>query len=264
MLSLEARRQQEIAKLIRTAGGEPTVVPFLREVPIADNPAVFAFYEQLRGGAYDLVVLMTGVGTRYMDQVLQTRHGEGALAEALRTVTVACRGPKPVAVLREWKVPFAVVAPEPNTWRELLAAVAGREERRVAVQEYGKPNPALLEGLRAQGREVTAVGVYQYAMPEERAEMEQCWQQLEAGQFDVLLLTTGVQVRHLAAIAGSAERLQSALARVAICSVGPTTSEALVEEGLRPDLEPAHPKMGFLVKEAAEQCETILARKRRD
>ena len=58
--------------------------------------------------------------------------------------------------------------PEPNTWRELLAAldeqapVAGR---RVAVQEYGRTNPELLDGLRARGAEVLRVPVYRWDYP---------------------------------------------------------------------------------------------------
>ena len=37
---------------------------------------------------------------------------------------------------------------EPNTWREILEAMRAREERRIAVQEYGKSNTALIQGLR--------------------------------------------------------------------------------------------------------------------
>jgi uroporphyrinogen-III synthase len=40
-------------------------------------------------------------------------------------------------------------------------------------------------------------------------------------------------------------------------SIGPTTSETLRSYGLVVDLEASHPKMGFLVKEAAEQSEAM-------
>jgi uroporphyrinogen-III synthase len=39
-----------------------------------------------------------------------------------------------------------------------------------------------------------------------------------------------------------------------VASIGPTTSEELREQGIRIDLEPSHPKMGFLVREAAERA----------
>jgi uroporphyrinogen-III synthase len=38
-------------------------------------------------------------------------------------------------------------------------------------------------------------------------------------------------------------------------------SEALRAEGLEPDLEPEHPKMGHLVKAAAERAAAILEEK---
>ena len=151
VLSLESRRAEEMATLIRKNGGDPIVAPSMREVPIDDNPEVFAFYESLTGGRYDMVILLTGVGTRAVDKVLAARNGEGAFAAALRTVTVVPRGPKPAAVLREWSVPWAVNVPSPNTWRELMIAIEDRPERRVAVQEYGKSNEQLLAALRARG-----------------------------------------------------------------------------------------------------------------
>ena len=46
--------------------------------------------------------------------------------DALRKLAIAARGPKPVAALREMGLTPAVVAPEPNTWRELLKALEGR------------------------------------------------------------------------------------------------------------------------------------------
>jgi uroporphyrinogen-III synthase len=46
-----------------------------------------------------------------------------------------------------------------------------------------------------------------------------------------------------------------------VASIGPVCSEALRAEGLAPDLEPSHPKMGHLVKEAAERAEEILSSK---
>jgi uroporphyrinogen-III synthase len=38
-----------------------------------------------------------------------------------------------------------------------------------------------------------------------------------------------------------------------VASIGPTTTEALEEFGIQPYIEPSRPKMGFLVKEAADR-----------
>jgi uroporphyrinogen-III synthase len=46
-----------------------------------------------------------------------------------------------------------------------------------------------------------------------------------------------------------------------IASIGPTTSEALRDQGLTPDFEPSHPKMGILVTELAQKARAILESK---
>jgi uroporphyrinogen-III synthase len=263
VLALESRRATEMAVLVEKNGGVATVAPSMREVPIADNPEAFAFFEQLQAGEFDLVILLTGVGARALDRVIATRWPEGALAAELRKRPVVARGPKPMAVLREWNVPAAAMAPEPNTWRELMQVMRGRTERRIAVQEYGKSNLALLAALRETGAEVTPVPVYQWALPEDTAPLRAAARGIAAGEFAVVLLTTSIQVTHLLQVAAEeGVDVLPALRRMVIGSIGPTTSEALEEIGLKADMEPSHPKMGILVKEAGEQAAAILEAKR--
>jgi uroporphyrinogen-III synthase len=260
VLSLESRRAAEMAELIRRQGGTPLVSPSMREVPLADNSAAFAFAERLFAGAFDMVVLLTGVGARQLNRLLAARFPESAFADALRNVTVVARGPKPVAALREMGLTAALIAPEPNTWRELLAVTEGRPERRIAVQEYGRPSPELLEGLRSRGAEVTSVRVYRWDLPEDTGPLREAVRGLAAGEFHVVLFTTGVQMGHLARIAremGLEDAVLQALRRAKVASIGPTTTEALEEFGIQPFMEPSHPKMGYLVKEAAERVRPV-------
>src|SRR5947209_11996594 len=137
VLALESRRPTEMATLIRNRGGDPFVARSMREVPLENNEDAFRFYDRLRAGDFDVVILLTGVGARALDRVVSSRHGEGAHAEALKRVPVVARGPKPAGVLREWGVPIAILVPEPNTWREVLGATEGRNNGRVAIQEFG-------------------------------------------------------------------------------------------------------------------------------
>jgi uroporphyrinogen-III synthase len=255
VLVLESRRAAEMSELVRKQGGEPFSAPSMREVPLGEDHTAVEFLERLRAGEFDMVILLTGVGTRQLNRLLAARFGEGALAEGLRGVTLAARGPKPVAALREMGLTPAVVAPEPNTWRELVAVLEGRPERRIAVQEYGRSNPQLLEALRARGAEVTAVRIYQYGMPEDAERLREAARRLATGAFDVVLFTTAVQVENLATAArgqGIEELALTGLRRCRVCSIGPTTTEALAEFDIHPALEPSHPKMGLLVREAAE------------
>jgi len=254
VLSLESRRAKEIGQLIRNQQGEPFVAPSMREAPLERNEEAFSFAGKLFAGGFDMVVLLTGVGTRLLDQVLAARYPAGRFAEALRRVTVVARGPKPVAVLREMNVPAAVVAPEPNTWREVLAATAGRPERRIAVQEYGKANPELLDGFRARGAEVSTVRVYHWELPEDTEPLREAARGVAVGEFGAALFTTSIQVAHLfriAAQAGIEEQVRQGLSKMMVASIGPTTTEALEEYGIRVNFEPSHPKMGIFVQETA-------------
>ena len=264
VLSLESRRSAEIEKLIRARGGDPFVAPSMREIPLQENPQAFAFAERLFAGEFDMVILLTGVGARLLNQILETRYPAGSFIDALRKLAVVVRGSKPAAVMREWNVPVAVSVPEPNTWREILAATEGRSERKIAVQEFGRTSTELLEGLRTRGAQVTTVPVYQWDLPEDTAPLREAVRRLASGQFDVVLFTTSVQAVHLLRIAAE-ERLEAqvraGLQRMVVASVGPSTTETLREHDLPVDFEPSHPKMGFLVNEASQRAREILQSK---
>lgn len=256
VLSFESRRQKEMAELIRINDGQPFVAPALVEVPIEENQQVFEFAQRSYAGEFEMMIFLTGVGARHLQRVIASRDGEERFIQALRGLTVVARGPKPMAVLREWSVPVTVAVPEPNTWRELLAAIADRLEKRVAVQEYGRTNRELVEGLEAQGRTVTAVPVYQWRLPADTAPLAQALRELLEGRFQVAMFTTGVQIEHFLQFAeeqGLRAEAVEALRRTFIASIGPTCSEAIQECGLTPAMEPSHPKMGILVREAAIQ-----------
>jgi uroporphyrinogen-III synthase len=268
VLTLESRRGSEMSRLIATYGGEAVHAAAMREVPVAVNPETLKFAADLLAGEIHAVIFLTGVGARALLSAIAQAYPAEQFVEALRKVAVIARGPKPLAVLREWKVPVAVAAAEPNTWRELLAGIDGAAldlcDKKVAVQEYGVSNAELLEGLRARGAEVVRVVVYQWDLPEDLGPLRAAISEVIAGRVQVALFTTSVQVVHLFRIAeewGQRDALQKALERVVKASIGPTTSEALASYGLVADMEASHPKMGFLVKEAAEQAGLAMQRR---
>ena len=274
VLALESRRAAELAKLISNYGGEPVVAPAMREVPLETNTDALSFAEALLAGKFDVVIFLTGVGTRAVLSVAETKYSRDDLITALKHTKVIPRGPKPIAVLRELGVTPAFNVPEPNTWRELLQALDDAAKSspefhlrgaRLALQEYGVSNPELIAGLTERGCIVTRVPVYQWALPEDVAPLQSAIRELAAGKFDAVLLTTGIQVAHLFQVAAEMkleEAMRRGLRRTIVASIGPTTSEELQRKRIQPDLEPSHPKMGFLVKETAERAAALLSKKR--
>ncbi len=270
VLSLESRRATEMAALITTYGGVPTVAPSMREVPIGDNPAALTFADAVVRGDFDIVVLLTGVGTTaLLDAIRADRPVEPVIA-ALGRMRLAVRGPKPAAVLRALGLTPWLIAAEPNTWRELIAALDGQATEhplrgtRVAVQEYGVTNVELVAALTTRGATVTNVPVYRWSLPEDTGPMERAVAALVAGVLDVSVFTTATQMIHLLQIAARTNQqaaLLAALRRTVVASIGPTTSEELRRHGLEPDMEPSHPKFGVLVREAAERARGLLSAK---
>jgi uroporphyrinogen-III synthase len=271
VLVLESRRSRELAALVSTYGGRPLVAPALREIPLESNSEAMAFADRLIAGAFDLVVLLTGVGTRALLAVVDHVGRRDEFVAALARTRVAVRGPKPLAVLRELKIQSWVVAPEPNTWRELLAALdakAGAARLQgldVAVQEYGAPNLDLLQGLEARGARVTRVPVYRWALPEDIEPLRGAVRALTRNELDVAIFTTATQVVHLLQVAATMnleDAVREGLSNVVVASIGPTTSQELREQGVTIDIEASHPKMGFLAREAAERSPGLRARKK--
>jgi uroporphyrinogen-III synthase len=267
VLTLESRRGAETARLIESYGGKPLHAAAMREVPLASNPEALKFAEALFAGKVDVVVFLTGTGARALATVLTEAHSVAKFQEALRNVCVVARGPKPLAVLREWNVPVTATGREPNTWRELLQAIDAMKldlrETNVAVQEYGASNPELLEGLRVRGANVTRVPVYQWDLPEDASPLRGAIDSIVNGCVDIALFTSSIQIVHLFQVAeamGKHGGVKKALEQVVKVSIGPTTSETLANYGLSADLQASRPKLGYLVKEAAEQSEALLQR----
>ena len=271
VLALESRRAREIAKLIENLGGVPIVSPSVREVALDSNQEALEFARNMAAGLVDMVIFTTGVGVRALASAIESVCSREQLARRLNDVIVVARGPKPTAALVELGVQVSLTVPEPNTWRELLASLDENKEtlpvagRRVTVQEYGVTNPALSSGLAERGAIVTLVNVYHWALPENLAPLEQAIESIIRGDVHVLLVASSVQIRHLFELAEqmkNADLLHEALSRVVITSVGPLTSEELRGRGLSVDIECTHPKMGFLVQEAAERAPELLKTKR--
>ncbi len=273
VLALESRRAAEMAKLIENYGGRAIVAPAMREVPLESNTEALEFARTLSKQGFDMVIFLTGVGTRFLVKIAESIDSREQFVAGLRHAAIVARGPKPVAALKELGVPVTLAVPEPNTWRDLLRALDQKSDslplvgRRVAVQEYGSSNAELIAGLQERGATVTRVPVYQWALPEDTGPLQNAVHAIASGEIEMALFTTSVQVAHLLRVAEEM-RLESSLRRafehVAVGSIGPITSEELREHGLHVDFEPEHPKMGFLVNEAARRGPAIVEKKRRE
>jgi uroporphyrinogen-III synthase len=270
VLSFESRRAQEIAQLIQNHGGVPVVAPSTREV---ETPSE-AEQQAIRGilnNEFDVVIFMTGVGARALVQASTAIAPGEQFLTALSRVQVVVRGPKPAAVMREFGVPIALNVPEPNTWREIIKTLDENQARvpisgrHVAIQEHGEPSPELYAALRERGAHITPIQVYRWELPEDLTPLKTAIHQLSEGQIDVVMFTSSIQFVHALQIAtelGLEESFLKGIDRAFVASIGPISSQSLRENKVRVDFEPSHPKMGFLVMEAAEKSAKFLQTRR--
>jgi uroporphyrinogen-III synthase len=267
--ALESRMATEMERFIIRHGGVPLVAPSMRERPLSENPQALECGHALLDGQIDILVLLTGVGFRTLLDVVQTRYALPEITAALRNTVLVARGPKPVLVLKELGLQPNILVPEPNTWRDTLHALDasypdGLQGMRIAVQEYGVSNPEFLDGLRGRGAEVRPVPVYRWTLPDDIVPLKNLLQQIMDGEVPVLLITNAVQVEHIINVLGEDEKInhfRKALHRMMVASIGNVASERLRHYGFPVDLEPSHPKMGILVKEASQAVHAILANK---
>lgn len=266
--AFESRMSTEITRLIERYGGRPLVVPVLREIPLEDNQTAQEFGARLMAGCVDLLILLTGVGTTTLFDLLKARYTWSSIVDAFEGVAIIARGPKPVAALKAAGLQATLTVPEPNTWIDLISALdeyRSVKGLQVAVQEYGVSNLDLLHALEQRGAEVFPVPIYKWALPEDLGPIRNALDEIIVGRVNVILITNAIQVDQVMQVLehdGKMESFRSALEKIVVASIGPTASERLRHHHWPVDFEPSHTKMGVLVKEVSEQASSILDRKR--
>ena len=265
VLSFESRMSAEMSRLIERNAGQPLVAPAIREIPIPlqDNGAVFRFGVKLILHQVDILILMTGVGTKALFEVLQTRYPLAEIIEALKKTILVARGPKPMAALKAIGLEANITVPEPNTWQDVIATLdyyRPVQGLKIAIQEYGISNPDMIEDLKKRGAEVFPVPIYRWALPEDTGPLRAAISEVLDGKIDAMLVTNAAQIEHVMQLVeqeGKTELFREACKKLVLASIGPTASEALKHLDLPVDFEPSHPKMGVLVKELGERVHAL-------
>ncbi len=265
LVFFESRFPGAISDLIKLQGGIPVSAPSMKEVPLAENPEAFQFAGRLLQGEVQGVIFLTGVGARYLLETLETRYKKDDILAALKKVFIIVRGPKPLRVMNEWKVPIGIAVPEPNTWQDILKAIDDRKDVQfsgwtVGLQEYGMRNEPLIQGLEARGMKVVKVPVYRWALPDDLEPLQQAIRRILDHKADIALFTSATQVDHLLRVAqemGVKDEVREAFKKLIVASIGPICSEVIRSYGLSVDFEPQTPKMGPLVAGLAENIERL-------
>ena len=86
--AFESRRAEDMTRLIERHGGHSHVSPSMREVPINENQQAVDFAHRLITANIDLVILLTGVGTKLLVEAVE-RHEQWVFF--LRVIACLCK-----------------------------------------------------------------------------------------------------------------------------------------------------------------------------
>jgi uroporphyrinogen-III synthase len=251
----------QMASLVRRHGGVPFGAPVLEEIYLKESPQVQQLVAEVCGGQIDVILLLTGVGTRALIETAASMGRQQEFIDSLDRVKVIARSPKPARVLREHLIHIDLMPPEPFTSEDLVQAMTGLElqGQQIAVQKYGGPNTFLLQSLRERGARVREVTLYTWGLPADRTPALGLIDALIQGKIDSLAFTSQPQIGNLLTIARDAAKedslRESLNGSLVVASVGPVCSRRLRDAGIKIDVEPEHPHMGNLVLAVAEHFE---------
>jgi uroporphyrinogen III methyltransferase / synthase len=212
-----------LASRLRGLGAEVVELPAIRIESRIDTPQVQKAVNDLH--SYALVCFTSPNGVRLLFEALAAA---GLDARALANATVAAIGPGTAAELERHGIHPDVV-PERSVAEALAEALEAVpvKGRPVLVARAAEARDVLPESLRERGADVDVVALYEtVAEPPDPDALE------AARDADYVTFTSSSTVRNL--VAALDGRLPAA-ARVV--SIGPVTSEAAREAGLRVDVE---------------------------
>jgi uroporphyrinogen III methyltransferase/synthase len=138
---------------------------------------------------------------------------------------------------------------------EAFRAMGAGEGCKVLIPRAEEAREVLPDELRGMGCEVDVVFAYRT----QRAEPDpETLERLREGSVDVVTFTSGAIARgFVSAIAAAGLDAEQILANLAVASIGPVTSDAIRELGVRVDVEAAESTMASLVGSIVEHFSMV-------
>jgi uroporphyrinogen-III synthase len=237
----ETRELDLFARMLEERGGAVLRCPMVAIADAPDAAPIEAWIARVIGGGLDDVVLMTGEGLRRLRGFAQRAGTEPAFIAALRGLRKVTRGPKPVRALREIGLDADFAAATPTT-EGVIATLRTLDlrDRRVGLQLYPEnAHQELLAFLAEAGAAADPVLPYVYGPAAGDQQVVDVIDAMAAGAVDVIAFTSAPQVRRLRDVAAARRaeaRLDEALARTKVASVGPVVAAELRRAGARIDI----------------------------
>jgi uroporphyrinogen III methyltransferase/synthase len=215
-----------LTALLSQCGALPIELPTIKIEPAADSAQLDLALLNLR--EYSWVVFTSANGVRCVRQRLLAN---GIPLDQLETLRIAAIGSATARSLTEYGVRVDAV-PTKAVGESLVDALASHDLRgkRILLPVARDAREVVASGLTARGAIVERIVAY-----ETRAIGDPAAARQAVASGDVITLTSGSTVRSLAALIG--EDVGSVLQSRVVASIGPVTTSAASEQGIRVDVE---------------------------
>jgi uroporphyrinogen III methyltransferase / synthase len=216
-----------LAAQLSHLGAEVIELPSIRIEPRLDGDEVREAVSRLRAKRYDVVCLTSPNGARLL---LEALGRDGLDADVLAGVTIAAIGPGTAKALAESGVEAEIV-PKRSIAESLAEELVERgvEGKRVLIARASEARELLPQSLEQAGAAVDVLALYD-TVREDLSDDSVA----ELVDVDYVTFTSSSTVRYFVEALGGAERFPPAAKAI---SIGPVTSAAARELGLRVDVE---------------------------
>lgn len=250
LVTRAAEQAEEFSTQLRQRGAKVVECPTIILMPPQEWDEVDAAITDLAD--FNWLILTSVNGVRIFFGRLQEL---GITPAALKKCKVCAVGPKTAEALLNIGITPDLV-PEQFTGEGVVAAFQGvdLQGKLVLFPKADGARALISQQLRSMGAVVTDPVVYRNIIPKEMPVAAR--QALEQHQLDVVVFSSPSTVRNLAQLSGGIKRLQTLLADVTLASIGPVTTKACQELGLKVAVEPEHATLDTLIAELEQHFST--------
>lgn len=228
LLARTTEQAASTAQLVRQRGAEPVCIPLIAVEDPEDGAAVDDAVSHL--STYDWVLLTSANGA---DRLLQALERRGLDARAFAGAKIGVIGPKTAEPLKRFGLRADLIASEHLAEGLLRDLLAQAPMGKVLVFRAAEAREVLPDELRARGIEVDVVAAYRTRRLGE-SQSATLRRSIENRSFDAVLVTSSSMA--LALVEALGPEARNLLRDLLVASIGPITSNTLVQLGVEPDV----------------------------
>jgi uroporphyrinogen-III synthase len=245
-----------MAELVESLGGVPLLAPTVEIRPPEDTGRVKEFIRETARGELDIIIFLSVNSVGSLFQVADDAELTDDLSKAMGNVTIVAIGDKTQDALRSHRVEVKII-PDDQSSRGVLNSLSEIKLKglRIGMPRSSKADGTLKRALKAKGATLREVTAYESGLPGDVAPALILIESLGKGEVDAVTFTSASTGRNLFEIAdahSSDSELREGLRGAVVAAIGPATSEALREFGVRVDVVPSEHSteslIGALVK----------------